>query len=101
LQKITAQHINLSPILVCATGRAGGVRSKMMEAGYILCELDLCEGRFDRVLALVPVDWFRNGKRRCEIALRNRSMELRNPGMIALTAELLTRNFKTNVVEGE
>jgi hypothetical protein len=54
LQKITAQHINLSPILVCATGRAGGGRSKTMEAGYILCELDLCEGRFYRVLAVVP-----------------------------------------------
>jgi len=101
LQKITAQHINLSPILVCTTGRAGGVRSKTMEAGYILCELDLCEERFDRVLAVVPARLVPKWKRRCEIVLRNRPMELRNPGMIALTAELLTRNFKTNVVEGE
>ena len=80
---------------MCTTGRAGGVRSKTMEAGYILCELDLCEERFDRVLAVVPARLVPKWKRRCEIVLRNRPMELRNPGMIALTAELLTRNFKT------
>src|SRR6266446_5472851 len=52
-------------------------------------------------VAVVPARLVPKWKRRCEIVLRNRPMELRNPGMIALTAELLTRNFKTNVVEGE
>jgi len=35
LQKITAQQLNLSPILMCATNSAGGVMGKMVDAQSI------------------------------------------------------------------
>jgi lactate permease len=35
LQKITAQQLNLSPILMCATNSAGGVMGKMIDAQSI------------------------------------------------------------------
>src|ERR1700736_2258401 len=35
LQRITAQQLNLSPILMCATNSAGGVMGKMIDAQSI------------------------------------------------------------------
>jgi len=35
LQKITAQQLNLSPVLMCAANSAGGVMGKMVDAQSI------------------------------------------------------------------
>ena len=72
-----------------------------MEAGYILCELDLCEGRFDRVLAVVPARLVP----KCKKEMRNRFEEpfdgIKESQDDCADGGVIDSKLQDNVVEGE
>ncbi|HUK13648.1 MAG TPA: lactate permease LctP family transporter [Thermoanaerobaculaceae bacterium] len=56
LQRITAQQLNLNPILICATNSTGGVMGKMIDAQSIMVACAACyDDPYERSHALGPI----------------------------------------------
>jgi len=72
-----------------------------MEAGYILCELDLCEGRFDRVLAVVPARLVTKWKKEMRNRFEEPSDGIKESRHDCADGGVVDSKLQDNVVEGE